>query len=518
MTLKNKAFLLYSKNFLKEIDRVRKSPQVTQIDTFNYLIENGCDTLFGYEHEFDSIKSIKDFTNKVPIRDYNAFAPYIELLRSGEKYVLWNQDVSWFAKSSGTSSDKSKFIPITPDSLYMNHYGGFKRMLASYINANPKSNIFNGKALTLGGSVVKEGVEQMGHYWTGDLSAILLSNSPAIAELHRVPKRNIALLSNFNMKTDMICESCLKENVTNFSGVPSWNLVLMNKILKYSGKSNILDIWPNMELFMHGGIGFAPYREIYKEIIPSDDMNYLENYNASEGYFAFQDDLNIDGMLLSTANGVFYEFIPMDKFDDVMSGVSDDVITIDDVKVGVNYAMVISTVGGLWRYLIGDCIKFVSLYPHRIKVTGRTQLYINAFGEELMIENAERALDIALKKFGYKVKDFTVAPHFMEYNKDGGAQKGFHKWAIEFYSEPDDLPLFEEYLDFALTQVNSDYEAKRRNNTTMMNLKITSLNEGTFYKWMENRNKVGGQNKVPRLYPDSTFFDELLKISDTING
>lgn len=516
MEIKNKAFLLYSKKLLKELDSIRILPSYAQENTFKNLIINGKESLFGVEHNYNKIKSIDQFRKFVPIRDYNSFFPYIERLRKGEDYVLWNQKVKWFAKSSGTSSDKSKYIPITPDSLYLNHYGGFKRMLASYINTNPKSKIFNGKALTLGGSVVNDGISYNTKYYTGDLSAVLLSNSPKIAEFHRTPSLNTALLTDFNIKTDAICRECVKENVTNFSGVPSWNLMLMNKVLKFTGKNNLLDIWPNLELFMHGGIGFTPYKNIYKDLIPRAEMNYLENYNASEGYFAFQDDLSTDGMLLCTSNGVFYEFIPMDSFNNVMEGKSDNICTIDNVKVGVNYAVVISTVGGLWRYLIGDCVKFVSLFPHRIKVSGRTQLYINAFGEELMIENAEKALDEACSRFNCQVKDFTVAPHFMEFQIGMGAKKGYHKWAIEFYQKPNDLEEFQKYLDICLTKVNSDYEAKRRNNTTMMNLKITPLKQGVFYKWMENRNKIGGQNKVPRLYPDTKFYDELLLINNNL--
>ena len=389
-------------------------------------------------------------------------------------------------------------------------------MVANYIRHNPESGILSGKALTLGGSVVCDGKDYEKKYYSGDLSAILLSNSPKIAELHRTPSRKIALMADFTKKTAEICKICSKVNVTNFSGVPSWNLMLMNKILDYTGKKSLLDVWPNLELFMHGGIGFTPYKSIFNELIPTQRMNYLENYNASEGYFAFQDDLNVDGMLLCTANGVYYEFIPMDKFNKVMRGESDDVISLDEVKIGVNYAIVVSTVSGLWRYLIGDCVKFVSIYPHRVKVSGRTQLYINAFGEELMIDNAEKAIYTTCNELGCRVKEFTVSPHFMALNENNQAVKGYHKWAIEFSKPPIDMDLFEKKLDYNLTQVNSDYEAKRKNNSTMERLRVFPLKEGTFYLWMEKREKVGGQNKVPRLYPDTHFFDELIKINNSI--
>ncbi len=544
MSLINKIYLRFSAPLLKEIERSRKNPYAYQAEWFGKLIKCGSDSLFGREHDFRAIKSVEDFQRLVPIRDYNAISPYIERLRRGEDYVLWNQKVKWFAKSSGTSSDKSKFIPVTPDSLNINHFGGFKRMLASYIDSNPKSRIYSGKALTLGGSVKPDMIEisaasdsYRGVYpeagmrnlsgsqtgtsaaflkkrsfaMSGDLSAVLLKNSPFFVEFIRTPNRKTALVEDFNTKVELICRESSRQNVTNFAGVPSWNLILLNRILEYTGKNNICEVWPNMELFMHGGIGFEPYREIYKKIIPSYGMHYLENYNASEGYFAFQDDPDINSMLLSVNIGVFYEFIPMDILDRVLSGEIKEIPSLEGVKTGVNYAVVISTAGGLWRYLIGDCIQFTSLCPHRIKITGRTQLFINAFGEELMIENAEKALVRACGICGCSVRDFTVAPHFMEMAEGKGASKGYHKWGIEFSVSPADIEKFEEVLDNALAGLNSDYEAKRKGNATMERLRVIPLREGTFYKWMEGRDKLGGQNKVPRLYPDSRFLDELMR-------
>ena len=516
MSVLNKVYLKYCNSILSELDKIRIKPMLFQYSCWENLMKQGANTSFGVEHSFSSIDSIKEFQKRVPIRDYNSFSPYIERLRSGEEYVLWNQKVGWFAKSSGTSSNKSKFIPITPDSLNINHYGGFRLMLANYIYNNRDSKVFSGKTLTLGGSVKTDivGGELVSKSLSGDLSAILLSNSPKLIEFVRTPSKEIALLDDFNIKVEKICKETINQDVVSFSGVPSWNLILLNKILEYSGKSSILDVWPNIELFMHGGIGFEPYRGLYKAIIPSNRMNYLENYNASEGYFAFQDNLDDAGMLLNLNLGVFYEFIPMNILDRVISGEISEIPTISEVELGVNYAVVISTVGGLWRYLIGDCVEFVELYPHKIKISGRTQLCINAFGEELMIDNAERAMVNACRECGCSISDFTVAPHFMTSDGSGKAIKGYHVWGVEFVNTPSSLEMFESILDRELTKVNSDYDAKRSNDATMLKLKVISLRNGTFYDWMSSRNKIGGQNKVPRLYKDSTFLEELLEINN----
>lgn len=509
MNLINSIFLRYSANLLKEIDQSRKDPMPYQHRWFRYIVEHGKNTFFGKEYGFDNIHSIKEFQKKVPIHDYNRIAPYIHRLLDGEDYLLWDKKTRMFAKSSGTSAQKSKFIPMTEESLKINHYGGFRRMLASYVNSNPKSNIFKGKALTLGGSVTPD---KTGKILQGDLSALLLHNSPAIIELIRTPGKETALIADFEEKLNAICQESIKENVTNFSGVPSWNLMLMNKVLEYTGKQDIAQVWPNMELFMHGGIGFEPYREIFREIIPLSSMHYLENYNASEGYFAFQDDEMINAMLLTVNNGIFYEFIPMDMLQDVLDGKIKEIPTLAEVETGVNYAIVISTIGGLWRYLIGDCVKFVSTYPHRIAITGRTQLCINAFGEELMISNAEQALAKACQECSCTVTDFTVAPVFMELGEDAQTSKGYHKWAVEFAAPPADISHFAARLDYYLTTLNSDYEAKRANDATMQMLDMVLLPQGSFLKWMQQRGKVGGQNKVPRLHKDQTYIGELVKL------
>ncbi len=516
MSLINNIVLNIFKGHLKELERSMHSPCEYQRRWLERLLQGGNNTAFGHEHCFnrfnlsnksDYQSKLNYFQDNVPIRDYDAFVPYINRLRKGENYVLWNQKVRWFAQSSGTSSERSKYIPITSDSLKTNHYGGFQRMVAWYLSNNPQSRFFNGKALTLGGSVKLDEMSG-GEAFCGDLSAILLKNSPALIELFRTPGQKTALIADFNRKLEQICKESVKENVTNFSGVPSWNLILLNKVLEYTGKSNICEVWPEMELFMHGGVGFGPYKEIYKSLIPSDRMHYLENYNASEGYFAFQDDLSVDSMLLTVNNGIFYEFIPMDNFNDVMSGRQRRIPTLEDVVPGVDYALVITTCGGLWRYLIGDCVRFTSTNPHRIQIVGRTSLCINAFGEELMISNAEKAIVKACSECDCSISEFTVAPVLMNDAKS----KGYHKWAIEFSSRPHDVEKFADVLDRILGECNSDYAAKRSGNATMERLQIIPLQEGTFIRWMEKRNKLGGQNKVPRLYQNLKFIDELTKI------
>lgn len=506
MPLINRICLSYLSGTLKNIDKSRKDPMSFQTKEFRDLIRKGSDTSFGKEHNFSAIRTIDDYRKAVPLRDYNAFQPYIDRLRSGEEYVLWNQKVKWFAKSSGTSSDKSKYIPITQDNLKECHIGGFIRLLSSYLDRNPKSGILSGRALTLGGSVQLDEMNHKGAF-NGDLSAILLKNSPRIAEIVRTPPREIALNANFQEKIEQICKICSKQNITNFSGVPSWNLVLIHKLLEYNNVEYLTDIWPNIELFMHGGINFGPYRSQYLELIPKDSMKYVENYNASEGYFAFQDDDHDNSMMLTFDNGIFYEFIPVEKYANAINGDLSSVVPVEGVEKGKKYALVITTNSGLWRYLIGDCIEIVSTYPHKIKIVGRTQLYINAFGEELMISNAENAISIASQEHNASVSEYTVAPVYMSRDR-----KGAHQWLIEFAQPPKDLEAFTDSLDRALASQNSDYEAKRTNNNTMLRPVVVSLKPGTFLKWMEHKKKVGGQNKIPRLSNDRHYVEELLAI------
>ena len=500
---------------LRSFDLGCGHPGAVQEGVFRSLLKAGRDTAFGNEHGFGEIRDYREFVRRVPVREYNQFAPYIERLRRGENYVLWNQKVRWFAKSSGTSSDKSKYIPVTPANLSGCHYKGFKTMLATYIRRYPDSRLFNGKALTLGGSVKVDELSGGGAR-NGGLPALLLSNRPSVAEIVSPPSPARAVPPDFRQEVEGKCRVCSKQNVTNFSGVPSWNLIMIERLLEYNNAQYLTDVWPNLELFMHGGISFEPYRERYRRLIPSDRMHYLENYNASEGYFALQDDPGQKGMALTLDNGVFFEFIPMRSLDKVLARESDEVYTVEEVRTGVRYAMVITTNSGLWRYLIGDCVEFTSLCPHRIIITGRTQLYINAFGEELMIHNAEEALSEACRECGVEVTDYTVAPVFMGESH----AKGAHQWVVEFSAASQEavrdcqaLERFRDALDAALCRRNSDYEAKRSGDVTMTRLELTPVQPGTFYRWMESRGKTGGQNKVPRLSNDRRFVDEIVKIT-----
>lgn len=506
MSITSKLYSLFSSEMLNSIERSRKEPHVFQEKLFKNLLESGKESEFFKEHSLSGNSTFTDFQNSIPLRDYDAFEPFIERIRRGEEYVLWNKPVKWFAKSSGTSSSKSKFIPVTEDSLNGCHYLGMRKMLATYILNHPDSSIFDGDALTLGGSV---NIDELGsgNTFYGDLSAILLKNSPFWVEMRRVPALKTALLPDFEKKVAEICKSASKYNVTSISGVPSWNLVMLRAVLEYTSKSHLLELWPNLELFMHGGISFEPYKNEFLKLIPSTGMHYMENYNASEGYFAFQDEADSKSMLLLTDNGVFYEFVPMDKLDDALAGRFTAFETVESVKENINYAMVITTNGGLWRYLIGDCVTFTSLNPHKIMITGRTQLYINAFGEELMINNAEKALSVACEKHSATVSNYTVAPKFMDNNS-----KGSHQWLIEFESIPANLESFTSDLDAEICKVNSDYEAKRRNNLTMVAPEIVPLENGTFYEWLRLKGKLGGQNKVPRLSGKRDIAEEILQI------
>ena len=505
MPIVSKIYRIYSSKRLKLLDLNRKDPVSYQRSTFENLVKNGEETVFGAHHSISADMTLQEFQNSVPVRDYDKLESWISRARAGEESILWPGRTKWFAKSSGTSSSKSKYIPVTEDSLNLCHYEGMQNMLSTYMNNNPESKLLEGMALTLGGSA-KIDEEGNGKTQYGDLSAILLKNSPMLAEFRRTPPAEIALISDFEKKVEEICKVASNQNVTSLSGVPSWNLILLNAILEFNGKSDLREVWPNLELFMHGGISFDPYRKEYKRIIPHDNMRYMENYNASEGYFAFQDNPQENSMLLMTNSGIFYEFIPIERYEDVISGRYTSFETVESVKPGINYAMVITTNGGLWRYLIGDSVMFTSVCPHKITITGRTQLFINAFGEELMISNAEKALAKACEKCNCSVENYTVAPLFME-----GGSKGSHQWLVEFKVPPANMENFAETLDSEVCKVNSDYEAKRANSVTMVRLTLVSLPEGTFYTWLRDKGKLGGQNKVPRLSNGRKFADELLE-------
>ena len=500
----NKLILSVSKKRFNQIDYFCQRPFIAQEVQFFHLIDKARDTEFGKLYDFSSMDDIEDFQRRVPLYEYESIKPFIDKMRKGQSNILWPAKAAWFAKSSGTTGSKSKYIPVTKESLHGCHYRGSKAVVLTHLKQYPKTKMLKGKSLTLGGSHKID--ELSSDVKAGDLSAILIQNSPLYTTFSRAPKKSTALIPDFETKLRRIAEETSKQNITSFAGVPSWNLVMMRYILEHTGKQNLLELWPNLSLFMHGGISFAPYREQFEAIIPSSEMLYRETYNASEGFFAFQNDLNDPGMLLILDSGVFYEFIPMSEFG------SDNAtaLTVADVKMGVSYAMVISTNSGLWRYVIGDTVEFTSLSPHKIKITGRTKHFINVFGEELMVHNAEQALAAACEKTGAIVKEYTVAPIFMEEKT-----KGAHEWIVEFEKPPADYEQLADILDKELTVVNSDYEAKRAKDVTLNRLKLSPVPAGTFYEWMKQRGKLGGQNKVPRLYNSRQYAEELLAIAAT---
>ncbi len=484
-----------------EIQYYREYPLEIQNEMLFHLLQTARDTEWGKAHNFEEIRSLQDFQKLVPLQDYNDIKPYVDRLRQGERDVLWPGGTKWFAKSSGTTSDKSKFIPVTRDALENCHLRGTKDVFFNYIKTHPDTKVLKGKTLTLGGSHRVNNSENNSYY--GDLSAIMLENRPFWSDLIRTPATEIALIEEFEEKIERIIETALDENVTAFAGVPSWYLVLFKRVLQRTGKSNLLEVWPNLEVFAHGGVNFEPYREQYRKLIPSSQMHYIDTYNASEGFFGIQDNEHQDDMLLMLDYGIFYEFIPMSEF----GSENPAVLGLEDVELNTNYAIVISTSAGLWRYIIGDTIKFTSKFPFKIKVTGRTKHFINAFGEEVIIDNAENALKVACQQSNAIVNEYTAGPIFI-----GENQKGAHQWIIEFAREPEDIDHFTQILDNTLKMLNSDYEAKRHKNLTLEMPHIVTAPRGTFYKWMKQRGKVGGQNKIPRLANDRQYLDELMNM------
>jgi hypothetical protein len=437
----------------------------------------------------------------VPLHSYEEIKSWIDRAVDGETSVLWPGETKWFAKSSGTTSDRSKYIPVTKDSLEDCHYRGGKDLLAINYKLYPNTKLYNGKHLVVGGSADYHQLRP--DSYTGDLSAIIMKNLPWWAEIKRTPSKEIALMSNWEEKIEKLAISTMDEDVTSISGVPSWTLVLLNRILELKGKTSILDVWPNLELFMHGGVSFEPYKKEYERIIPSKTMHYIESYNASEGFFAIQDQPGGD-LLLMLDYGIFFEFIPMDSFNGIDSEIT---VGIGAVELDKNYAVVISTNGGLWRYIIGDTVKFTSLSPYRVKVTGRTKHFINTFGEEVIIENADEAIAYACAQTGSEIRDYTACPIYME-----NAAQGGHEWLIEFSSEPVDFELFKQCLDQRLREVNSDYDAKRTNNLSLNVPVIHKATTGCFDRWLKQKGKLGGQHKVPRLSNNRIIFEDILSL------
>ena len=473
-----------------------------QMQVLNKLLAKGRATEWGIKHGFDDVTTYEQFVASTPLTDYNDLKLYIDRMRHGERDVLWPGRVQWYAKSSGTTSDKSKFIPVSKQGLKDTHYRGGTDAVVMYLHNNPKSRIFDGKALILGGSHAPN--YNLNHSLVGDLSAILIENINPLVNLVRVPCKETALLADFEQKRDRIAHEALNKNVTNLSGVPSWMLSVLTKVMEISGKEHLNEVWPNLEVFFHGGVAFTPYREQYHRLITSERMHYMETYNASEGFFGLQNDPADKSMLLMLDYGVFYEFIPMDSF----GSPSPTVLPIWAVETGKNYAMVITTSSGLWRYVIGDTVRFTSTKPYKFVITGRTKFFINAFGEELIVDNAEQGLAQACRETGAEVLEYTAAPVFMD---DHG--KCRHQWLIEFSREPDDIEVFANILDKALQGINSDYEAKRFKDITLQRLELVKARKDLFHDWLKQQGKLGGQHKVPRLSNNRDYIEQMLMLN-----
>ena len=480
------------------IEQWKLDPVATQREVLQDLVTHGQYTEIGRKYGMTKLFSIRDFKKAVPIHEYDDIKPYIERLMKGEQNLLWDTPVSWFAKSSGTTNDKSKFIPITEESLQDCHYQAVKDVLTMYYNFNSESDLLTGKGLVIGGSHQISSINEETHY--GDLSAVLLQNTPIWANWIRTPELSIALMDEWEDKIEQLANSTIQENVTSISGVPTWTLVLIKRILEITGKQTLAEVWPNFELYLHGGVSFTPYREQFRKLI-GKDIYYLDLYNASEGFFAAQDDPTDDGMLLFLDYGIFYEFMPVEEY----GKESPLTIGLDKVELNKNYALVISTNGGLWRYLVGDTVQFTSRDPFKIKVSGRLKHYINAFGEEIIVDNSDKAIAIASEKTNAVVNDYTAAPVYFSENSNGA-----HEWLIEFEKEPASINEFTYELDCALKSVNSDYEAKRYKDIALRIPLVKALKKGIFTEWLRRKGKLGGQNKVPRLCNDRKYVDELL--------
>ena len=486
----------------RELDQYYNAPETLQPNVLRHLLHRAQDTEYGVHHLFGNIKNYEDFSQNVPLNTYEELKGDIERMRHGETDILWPGRVKWFAKSSGTTNDKSKFIPVSKEGLQHIHYAGGFDSVAIYLKNNPKSRFFDGKSLILGGSHAPN--YEITDSLVGDLSAILIENINPIANLVRVPRKKTALISDFEVKRERIARETIGKNVTNLSGVPSWMLSVLTCVLDLTGKKYLNEVWPNLEVFFHGGVSFLPYRKQYEEMIPSDNMHYMETYNASEGFFGLQDDPADSSMLLMLDYDIFYEFIPMDEF----GKENPTVLPIEGVETNKNYAMVITNSCGLWRYVIGDTVMFTSIKPYKFIITGRTKHFINAFGEELIIDNAEKGLEYACQQTGAEVLEYTAAPVFM----DGNA-KCRHQWLIEFTHEPADIEQFGTILDNKLQEINSDYEAKRYKNITLQHLEVVKARHNLFNDWLKMKGKLGGQHKVPRLSNHRHIIDELLEMN-----
>ena len=503
MDLFNSIITWVMKKRIHQIELFMKYPNEVQNELLTKLISSAKDTVFGRKYKFSDINSVSEFKQRVPISSYEDIFPYIERLMRGEQNVLWPSEIKWFAKSSGTTNARSKFIPVSNEALQDCHFKGGKDMLSFYVNNYPESKMFTGKGLAIGGShqINEYDPNENSHY--GDVSAVIMQNLPLWARFVKTPTLDIALMDNWEEKIEKMAAATADVNVSSIAGVPTWTVLLLKRIMELKGASNILEVWPNLEIFFHGAVAFGPYEAIFNELIPSSDMHYFETYNASEGFFGIQDQSNSNELLLMLDYGIYYEFIPFECIDDEHP----ETHSLNEVELGRNYAMVITTNAGLWRYMIGDTVKFTSTEPYRIKITGRTKHFINAFGEELVIENAESAIRSACEKTGAIIDNFTAAPKYLSTN-----ERGCHEWIIEFVKDPENAEEFRVILDNELRAINSDYDAKRQKDLALEMLQLHVAEKGTFYSWMKGRGKLGGQNKVPRLSNSREYLDELLEL------
>ncbi|HEX8462288.1 MAG TPA: GH3 auxin-responsive promoter family protein [Segetibacter sp.] len=489
---------------LWRIDSWMNNPVEAQYEVFKDLITSAQYTEFGRKYCFQNLYTIDSFKEAVPIHEYDDLKSYIERTMSGEQNLVWNTPITWFAKSSGTTSDKSKFIPVSDESLEESHFQGAKDVITLYYEFNPDSDLLTGKGLVIGGSHQVSKINEETHF--GDLSAVLMQNTPFWGQWLKTPELSVALLDEWENKIEKLANSTILENVTSISGVPTWTLVLIKRILEITGKQNLKEVWPNLELYIHGGVSFTPYKEQFEKLIGAP-IHYMDLYNASEGFFAAQNNPDEEGMLLFLQHGIFYEFLPSEEF----GKEKPQTVDLRQVEIGKNYALVISTNGGLWRYLIGDTIQFTSLAPFKIKVSGRIKHFINAFGEEVIVDNSDKAIAVACEKSGAIVKDYTAAPIYFSDEGNGG-----HEWLIEFEKAPSDLGLFTYELDTALKNVNSDYEAKRQKDIALKMPVVQAMKKGVFEDWLRSKGKLGGQHKVPRLSNDRKYVDEILAICNKV--
>jgi hypothetical protein len=499
--LVNQIFKQYYQYRMKSIEQFMYHPDEAQYHWLNRLLNSARRTEWGKMYDFKSIRNSAQFAERIPVQDYDSLKPYIERMMYGERDVLWSGQVRWFSKSSGTTSDKSKYIPVSRENLSTCHIKGTWDTMAVFYNHRPDARQFECKSLIMGGSLEPF----TGHSKTmrGDVSAIMLRNMPWVGKPFVTPGPEVALLANFEEKIERMAKIIAQEKkMVMIGGVPTWTVVLFRKVLELTGKSHMLEVWPELQGYIHGGVSFTPYREQFKQFLPSDDITYQEIYNASEGYFAIQNEFDKDDMLLMLDNGVYYEFLPMEEWDQEYP----KAIPLSSVEPDVDYAMLISTNSGLWRYKIGDTIRFTSVRPYKIKITGRTQQFVNAFGEEVMVNNTDKALAMACQEMDALVTEYTVAPIYFQENGKGG-----HQWLVEFEKPPHDITAFERLLDRNLQTINSDYEAKRFKNMALEPLRIIPIPKGTFFNWMKRRGKFGGQHKVPRLANHRRYVEEILR-------